>query len=42
MGEAEIDLLASELRGVLAEFQPAIAAAAPVLLRSQRAVAQPV
>ena len=42
MGEAEIDLLASELRGVLAEFRPAIAAAAPVLLRAQRAVAQPV
>ena len=42
MGEAEIDLLATELRAVLAECRPAIAAAAPVLLRAQQAAAQPV
>ena len=42
MGEAEIDLLATELRAVLTEFQPAIEAVAPVLLGTQRAVAQPV
>ena len=39
MGETEIDLLATELRAVLTEFQPAIGAAAPTLLRSQPATA---
>ena len=39
MGAAEIDLLATELRAVLTEFQPAIGAAAPSLLRTQPATA---